>query len=384
MIFPGEKTVLVLQGGGALGAYQAGAYEALAEAGVMPDWIAGISIGAINGAIIAGNKPEDRVPRLRAFWRHVTDGVGRKPFGGIDTRIVVNELNALAVSMFGVPGFFTPRVVPAVLAPPGSREAISVYSTNPLRETLSELVDFDVLNGGTVRYSAGAVGVATGNFAYFDTKDFATKNRRIGPEHIMASGALPPGFPPVEVDGEMYWDGGLVSNTPMQFVLEYTRQRSDMCIFQLDLFSARGEVPKSLVGVAAREKEIRYSSRTRLNTDDFMRLQKLRMASRRLLAKLPPELRDDPDAVLLAEHSCAAAITIVHLIYRTHPYEGPSMDYEFSRLSMEEHWQAGMRDVRRTLEHPRWRDRARPTDGVNVFDLTRDDKAQEDHSHEAR
>jgi NTE family protein len=379
VILPGEKAVLVLQGGGALGAYQAGAYEALVEAGISPDWIAGISIGAINGAIIAGNKPENRVPRLRQFWRHVTEGAASKPFGGLEARVAVNELNALAVSMFGVPGFFSPRVVPAVLAPPGSREAISVYSTNPLRETLLELVDFDVLNAGTVRYSAGAVSVTTGNFAYFDTR-----KRRIGPEHVMASGALPPGFPPVEIDGESFWDGGLVSNTPLQYVLEYTGQRSDMCVFQVDLFNARGEVPKSLVGVAAREKEIRYSSRTRLNTDEFMRLQKLRMAARRLLSKLPPELRDDPDAALLMEHSCAAAITIVHLIYRSHPYEGPSMDYEFSRLSMEEHWRAGMRDVRRTLDDRRWRERARPTEGVTVLDLTPDPHRKEGHSHEAR
>jgi NTE family protein len=364
MILPGEQTVLVLQGGGALGAYQAGAYEALADAGIEPEWIAGISIGAINGALIAGNKPENRLPRLRQFWHRVTNGLASNPFGAGDGRAALNELNALAVSLFGAPGFFAPRVVPALLAQPGSLAAMSVYSTAPLLSTLTELVDFDVLNSGAVRYSAGSVGVTTGNFAYFDTRQ-----RRIGPEHVMASGALPPGFPPIEIDGEPFWDGGLVSNTPLQYVLEYTGQRSDMCIFQVDLFSARGVVPRSLLGVAAREKEIRYSSRTRLNTDEFMKRQKLRAAFSRLLTKLPPELLQDPDVAFLAEHACDAAVTIVHLIYRSHAYEGPSMDYEFSRLSMEEHWHAGRRDVQRTLEDPRWRDRIRPLLGVQIFDL---------------
>ncbi len=365
MILPGEQTVLVLQGGGALGAYQAGAYEALADAGIEPEWIAGISIGAINGALIAGNRPENRLPRLRQFWHRVTNGVALNPFGAGGARATLNELNALGVSLFGAPGFFAPRVVPALLAQPGSSAAISLYSTAPLLSTLTELVDFEVLNSGAVRYSVGSVGVTTGNFAYFDTQE-----RRIGPEHVMASGALPPGFPPIEIDGEPFWDGGLVSNTPLQYVLEYTGPRSDMCIFQVDLFSARGLVPKSLLGVAAREKEIRYSSRTRLNTDEFMKRQKLRAAYSRLLTKLPSELLGDPDVAVLAENSCDAAVTIVHLIYRSHAYEGPSMDYEFSRLSMEEHWDAGRRDVQRTLDDPRWRDRIRPTQGVEIFDLT--------------
>lgn len=365
MILPGEQTVLVLQGGGALGAYQAGAYEALADAGIEPEWIAGISIGAINGALIAGNRPENRLPRLRQFWHRVTNGVALNPFGTGGARATLNELNALGVSLFGASGFFAPRVVPALLAQPGSSAAISLYSTAPLLSTLTELVDFEVLNSGAVRYSVGSVGVTTGNFAYFDTQQ-----RRIGPEHVMASGALPPGFPPIEIDGEPFWDGGLVSNTPLQYVLEYTGPRSDMCIFQVDLFSARGLVPKSLLGVAAREKEIRYSSRTRLNTDEFMKRQKLRAAYSRLLTKLPSELLGDPDVAVLAENSCDAAVTIVHLIYRSHAYEGPSMDYEFSRLSMEEHWDAGRRDVQRTLDDPRWRDRIRPTQGVEIFDLT--------------
>jgi len=371
MLLPSEKMVLVLQGGGALGAYQAGAYEALAEAGIEPDWVAGISIGAINGAIIAGNKPKDRVSRLREFWEGVSDGVASTPFGGSALRVALNEANAARVAAFGVPGFFSPRIPPAFFLPPGSAGATSVYSTEPLRQTLDALVDYDELNRGKIRYSAGAVEITSGNFAYFDTTE-----RRIGVEHIMASGALPPGFPPVVVDGKAYWDGGTVSNTPMQYVLEMTGQRSDMCVFQVDLFSARGRMPQALPDVVQREKEIRYSSRTRLNTDFFMQLQSLRRASQRLLQKLPEELRKDPDAILLDQNCCAAAITIVHLIHRRAAYDRYSMDYEFSRLSMLEHWEAGLHDVRHTLNQPAWRDRKKPEFGVTILDLTKDEESE--------
>ena len=366
MLLPGEIPVLVLQGGGALGAYQAGAYEAMAEAGLMPDWIAGISIGAINGAIIAGNRPEDRVAKLKQFWDTISAGrVGQIP-GGPLGRIAFNELSAAAVTAFGVPGFFTPRVPPAVLMPPGSAAATSFYSTRPLRGMLESLVDFDRINSGAIRYAAGAVEVTSGNFEYFDSA-----KQKIGVDHVMASSALPPGFPPVEIGGKHYWDGGIVSNTPLQYVLEYTGPRHDMCIFQIDLFSARGGEPESLLDVAEREKEIRYSSRTRLNTDMVKQFQNLRMANKRLLAKLPQEWRDDPDAKLLAEWACEAAVTVVHLIRRRAPFERHSMDYEFSRLSMEEHWSAGIRDVKRSLADPAWRERVR-VEGAVTLDLTRD------------
>jgi NTE family protein len=372
MILPGEKVVLVLQGGGALGAYQAGAYEALAEAGIEPDWIAGISIGAINGAIIAGNRPENRVKRLREFWESISDGITTTPFGNTDFRIALNEINAARVVTFGVPGFFAPRIPPAAFLPPGSKGATSYYTTDPLRQSLMEFVDFDELNSGKIRYAAGAVEIAAGNFAYFDTTE-----KKVGVEHVMASAALPPGFPPIIVDGKSYWDGGVVSNTPMQYVLEMTGKRSDMCIFQVDLFSARGREPESLPDVVQREKEIRYSSRTRLNTDYFEKLQLLRRAACRLIDKLPPELRDDPDAKLLEAHTCDAAVTIVHLIHRRAAYDRYSMDYEFSRLSMLEHWQAGLDDVRHTLERSAWRERTKPEEtGVTILDLTRDEESE--------
>ena len=364
-----EKTVLVLQGGGALGAYQAGAYEALVEAGIEPTWIAGISIGAINAAIIAGNPPERRVERLKAFWNEVSSGLQGSPFMiGEFARAFFNETNAAAGATFGIPGFFHPRLPPPAFAPPGSLEALSFCDTAPLRDTLLSLVDFDFIRAGSTRLSVGAVNIRSGNFAYFDSKEC-----ELVPEHIMASGALPPGFPPVIIEGEAYWDGGLVSNTPLQYVLDDDGPREDMLVFQVDLFSARGRMPKTIGDVSQREKDIRYSSRTRLNTDVFREIQTLRRAAKRLTAKLPNELQDDADAQLLKGSGCDAAITIVHLIYRQAAYETESRDYEFSRLSVEEHWAAGRNNVRRTLGNKAWKRRTRPSHGVAVLDLAEDE-----------
>ncbi len=363
-----EKTVLVLQGGGALGAYQGGAYEALAAAGHAPDWVAGVSIGAINGAIIAGNPAEKRVDRLRQFWEMVSSRLVVPPLGTDDTsRKIFNETSAALVASTGAPGFFDPRVPPAFFMPSGTLEAIGIYDTGPLKRTLVELVDFDLLNSGAVRYSVGAVDVATGNLKYFDSGE-----EKIYPEHIMASGALPPGFPPVEIDGRLYWDGGIVSNTPLQYVIDGGVPRRDMVIFQLDLFSAKGPVPETLLDVPSREKEIRYSSRTRLNTDYFRLIQSMRRAVRRLEGDLPEEIKRSVDWQLLSSFSCDAAITIVHLIHRRAAYFTQSNDYEFSRYTVNEHWRDGKDDVERTFSHPAWINRERPKDGVRVLDLTRD------------
>jgi NTE family protein len=361
-----EKEVLVLQGGGALGAYQAGAYEALCDAGYMPSWVAGTSIGAINAAIIAGNPPEQRASRLREFWERVSSRLIAWPLGtDANSRRIFNETSAALSAVGGVPGFFEPRIPPAVVMPQGTPEAISVYDTEPLKATLLELVDFGLLNSGLVRMSIGAVQVLTGNMQYFDTA-----SQTIGPEHVMASGALPPGFPPIEIDGEPYWDGGLVSNTPLEYVLDPPRE--DMVIFQIDLFSAKGCMPKTLFDITQREKEIRYSSRTRLNTDIFRELQTIRRTIRHLRSKVPQELHDNPDWQLLDSVSCDAAITIVLLIHRRAAYWTQSSDYEFSRYSMDEHWLAGRADVEQTLSDPGWKNRTRPEEGVMVLDLTRD------------
>ncbi len=365
----GELSALVLQGGGALGSYQAGAYEALHAAGQRFDWVAGISIGAINAAIICGNPPERRVERLEKFWRQTSSVVTMPPPDDRDGVIqIFDETSAAITATFGAPGFFRPRVPPALPGFPHPPNLLSVYDTKPLRDTLLSLVDFDLLNSGAVRYSVGAVNVKTGNFRYFDSA-----HERIGPEHVMASGALPPGFPMIEIEGDYYWDGGVVSNTPLQYVLDYERPPRDMLVFQLDLFSARGQLPETLLEVTQREKDIRYSSRTRMNTDLMCRLHNLSRAVARLGPKVADSLKDDPDWRILNDAAHEDSTTIVHLIHRRAVGEGASKDYEFSRHTMERNWGDGKLDVEKTFRHPDWLNRKRSPGGVVTLDLTKDE-----------
>ncbi|MEX1035920.1 MAG: patatin-like phospholipase family protein [Sneathiella sp.] len=369
--FLDEKIVLVLQGGGALGAYQAGAFAALHDAGYEPAWMAGISIGSINAALIAGNPPEKRVDKLREFWHQVSSGLQGPPLlFGEHGRRVFNEMSAVGVAAFGIEGFFTPRMPASLLNPFPSdvADTLSLYDTAPLRSTLLELVDFDRLNNDGVRFSVGAVNVRSGNFVYFDSEKITIK-----PEHIMASGALPEGFPPVEIDGEWYWDGGLVSNTPLQYVIDEQDDR-DLCIFQVDLFSAEGEFPKNLFDVTDRLNDIRYSSRTRLNTDVFRQTQAIRRLVNRHMSKIPEDFLSEEEYEALEKWSCDASVTVAHLIYRQKNYEAHSKGYEFSRQSVHDHWQAGEDDVNFLLGQKDWINRVKPEDGVKIFDFKRDRK----------
>jgi NTE family protein len=367
------QRVLVLQGGGALGSYQAGAYQALCRSGFEPDWIAGISIGAVNAAIIAGNELEKRVDRLKEFWEMVSKPVPWNPIlKGDRSRTVFNETSAALIATFGVPGFFTPRIPPAPLWPQGSPQAQSYYDTSPLKKTLERLVDFDRINDLKCRLSVGAVGVTTGNFRYFDNFEFKKLGKTIGPEHIMASGALPPGFPSIVIDGEHYWDGGIASNTPLDFVLDAEIDR-DLLIFQVDLFSARGPLPVSLLEAAEREKDIRFSSRTRMNTDKNKQIHNARKALRELIGKLPDYLKNDPSVELLCKLSRESTVTVVHLIYRSKNYESSSKDYDFSHVGMVEHWEAGVRDVHVSMRHEDWLERPQTGETMVTYDLTGDE-----------
>ncbi len=388
---PFERIALLLQGGGALGAYQAGVYQGLAEAGLHPDWTAGISIGAINAALIAGNPPEDRVAKLRQFWELVTsndlhwqfppsstaDGNDTistllaqfDPSKGDVVRALSNQWSAARALCLGAPGFFMPRLLTPWLWPHGSTEATSYYDTRPLKATLERLVDFDRINSGAMRFSVGAVNVRTGNFVYFDTA-----THRIGPEHVMASGALPPGFPAVEIDGEHYWDGGLVSNTPLSWVVDNLPHR-DTLAFQVDLWSAQGELPRKMAQIQARQKEIQYSSRTRAELNRFREIQFLRGALSRLIEKLPAELAASPEVDILRPASEPKVWNLVQLGYYSKKYEDDTKDYEFSRRSMEDHWQAGYHDTIRTLRHPEVLERPRSPDGVFTFDIAEQGRA---------
>ncbi|MBI5321537.1 DUF3734 domain-containing protein [Bradyrhizobium sp.] len=366
------QRVLVLQGGGALGSYQAGAYQALCHHDFEPEWIAGISIGAINAAIIAGNERDKRVERLKEFWDMVSQPVSWNPVvPGDRARSLFNETSAAIIATFGVPGFFSPRFPPAPLWPSGTASALSYYDTAPLKATLERLVDFDRINDLKTRLSVGAVGVTSGNFKYFDNYEFKKIGKKIGPEHIMASGALPPGFPSVPIDGEHYWDGGIASNTPLDYVLEEERSR-DLLIFQVDLFSARGDLPQTLLEAAEREKDIRFSSRTRMNTDKNRLIHNARMALRDLIGKLPDHLKNDPSVEYLREAAKENTVTVVHLIYRSKNHESNSKDYDFSHIGVVEHWNAGVRDVHQSMKQKHWLERPQSGETMVTYDLTRD------------
>jgi len=360
-----KKVGLVLQGGGALGSYQAGVYEALVASEYLPDWVAGISVGAINAAIIAGNAPEHRVQSLRSFWEAITTSTILWPPApaGLPAEWQ-HRASALSALMLGQRGFFTPR-------PPqdwfSSDKCVSYYETSVLKRTLERLVDFDRINDTKdMRLSLGAVNVRTGHFAYFDSEEIT-----IRPEHIMASGALPPGFPPVEIDGEQYWDGGLLSNTPLQYMVDYYPRRSRL-VFQVDLFPAHGRVPTNLDEVHEREKDIRYSSRTMMSTNSLREKHDVRHAINELHKLLPTDLANTEQAKRLYEHGCVTQMDIVQLIYRPIEPQGALKDFEFSRSTMEARWQQGVSDARSTLDVSPWIAPMPPDIGVRVFDVAHD------------
>jgi NTE family protein len=354
-----ETVALVLQGGGALGAYQAGVYQGLDEAGIAPNWIAGISIGALNTAIIAGNAPNMRLERLRQFWETICRPAYSPPLAAPlehmlfnahdEVRKMFTAMQAAGAIMQGQKGFFTPRLptpLPWLAGDPG---VASWYDTSQLKATLERLCDFDRINAREVRVSVGAVNVRSGNFAYFDNT-----RTPLRAEHFVASGALPPGFAAVEIDGEYYWDGGVVSNTPLHEVLRAT-PRCDTLAFQVDLWSARGPVPDNITDVTTRAKDIQYSSRTRLVTDTLQRSQRFRNVLREVLGKVPEDVRkNDPWCKLAEELACGRHYNVVHLIYQQKEYEGHYKDYQFGVSTMRDHWSAGLADIRDTLSNDGW------------------------------
>ncbi|MDR3514352.1 MAG: patatin-like phospholipase family protein [Azospirillaceae bacterium] len=374
-------TAMVLQGGGALGSYQAGVYQGLAEAGIHPNWVAGISIGALNAAVIAGNPPEQRVEKLDAFWRHICRPPVLPPITPFGERTPPRQLpelptflrswlDALEASralLEGQNGFFVPRAWPALAIPQDRPDKASFYDTGLLRRTLEQFADFDRINrSAEMRVSVGAVNIRTGNFSFFDNTTTVLK-----PEHFMASGALPPGFPAVEIEaGEFYWDGGLVSNTPLAHVLADTPRR-DALIFQIDLWSASGPIPDTLAKVATRQKDIQYSSRTRLVTDLMAEQQRFRHLLQDVLDLVPEDARNHPAVLEAREQSCDARRSLIHLIYRDKPYEGNTKDFQFGALTMREHWDSGLTDIRDTLKRCDWPTRPSGDEPFRTFDIHR-------------
>jgi NTE family protein len=346
----------------------------LAEKDLHPNWIAGISIGSINAAIIAGNPAQDRVAKLKTFWEGVTanpllDWAAMGEYLALQNNIargLFNQISANFSLTSGANDFFEPRLFAPYFQPDGTTGATSFYDTSKLKATLERLIDFDRINRGGLRFSVGAVNVRTGNFVYFDTT-----NTVIRPEHILASCSLPPGFPATEIDGEFYWDGGLVSNTPLQWVVD-GETRQDTLAFQVDLWPARGAMPRNLIDVATRQKEIQFSSRTRAGTDQFKRMQGVRCALTSLLEELPSNMKSDGRFRLLKDVMDHKVYNIVHLIYRARQYESNSKDYDFSRLAMRERWQSGLDDAKYTLSHPQIFKRPENREGVATFDFSKE------------
>jgi NTE family protein len=359
-----ERVALVLQGGGALGAYQVGVYQALHEAGLEPDWVSGVSIGAINAAIIAGNPVERRMEKLCGFWESIT---ARRIWAvtpeGDFFRQMRNATSSWVTMALGQPGFFEPRAPGPLWSLPGAVEATSYYDTSSLRKTLLDFVDFDLLNASPIVFSVGAVNVRTGNFHYFDSR-YDT----IEPEHVMASGALPPAFPMVKIGTDHFWDGGIVSNTPLQYLLDQDDSLNAL-VFQVDLFNARGPLPRDMHEVMARHKDITYSSRTRYTTDVFSRIYSLKEQLKAALAKVPePELSAEQQRIK-TDLERQPEMTILQMIYQQKTYEGHAKDYEFSGTSMRERMASGYEDTARTLKRKDWMVIPPSGEGIAVFDV---------------
>ena len=380
-----DRVTLLLQGGGALGSYQAGVYEGLHQAGIEINSIAGISIGALNTCIIAGNKPKNRVAALRGFWdtitrRNYTSGSinpfdamldGLSAWGKNDAlahtmpyvfenqflrqqlRLMESYFEAFQTMMEGQKGFFKPRYFMPFNTTPNH---LSYYTIDKLKDTLAEFADLRLINDASrMRVSVGAVNVRTGNYAVF-----TNEHEELRFEHFMASGALPPGFPAVEIDGEYYWDGGLVSNTPLNEII-LADESLNQLIFFFFLWNANDTLPENLLEVDERVKAIQYSSRTRMITTLMRQRQHYMSMVKQLLAMIPEK---NSCASCVAEAEAMAEVgqkNVIHLIYRKQSYERGHKDYEFSANTMQDHWQSGLYDMNNTLRHEDWF--ARPSAG---------------------
>ncbi len=348
------QTVLVFQGGGALGAYQIGVYQALQEAGIEPDWVIGTSIGAINAALIAGNPPEIRLEKLKEFWHRVEHGrIFEGPFGHM-----LSPMRTMNAIMSGIPAFFTPNPMAFMGQKiPLGPESAGYYSVAPLRKTLSELVDFDLINSGKTRLTVGAANVQTSEMCYFDSRDTPLDVR-----HILASGALPPAFPAVRIDGELYWDGGIVSNTPVEAVFD-DAPRNNAVVFAVHLWNPHGAEPGSIWEVANRQKDIQYSSRAHSHIKRQRQLHKLRHVVQQLSLLVPNGAATEEDLAALRSYGCETKMHVVRLLAPQLDNEDHTKDMDFSPGGIRERCEAGYAQTSRMLEKAPWRAPADPLEG---------------------
>jgi NTE family protein len=350
---PGQ-VVLVLQGGGALGSYQAGVYQALQEAGVEPDWIVGTSIGAINASLIAGNAPQDRLARLNEFWSRVSQWDFRSVLPGFG-----DKWSYWTTLTHGIFGLFAPNpLAHAGEGYPLGPDRAGYYSTTPLQATLSELVDFDLINRGSPRLTVGAAHVRTSQMTYFDSR-----RCRLDVKHIMASGALPPAFPAVRVDGELYWDGGILSNTPTEVVFD-DNPRRDSVIFSVHLWNPVGAEPTTMAEVLNRQKDVQYSSRIASQITRHQQAHRLRHVINELAARLPESERDRPEMKELMSYGCQTRMHVVQLLAPQLSYEDHTKDVDFSPAGIRQRWDAGYAHTKAVLAREPWVGQFDPLSGV--------------------
>jgi NTE family protein len=359
-----RQIVLVFQGGGALGAYQAGVYHALHEAGIEPDWIIGTSIGAINASLIAGNEPENRLERLEEFWRRMR----RKEFWGPSSWPGLNDTASYWSTLFGgIPGFFEPNPLAFLGAHyPLERDRAGFYSTAPLEKTLTELVDFALIERCMPRLTVGAAHVRTSRMRYFDSRETAITAR-----HVMASGALPPAFPAVRIDGELYWDGGILSNTPTEAIFDDYPRRNSL-IFAVHMWNPTGTEPESIWDVLHRHKDIQYSSRVASHIERQRELHKLRHVVSELVRMMPDADRNHPAVRNLAEYGCLTRMHVVQLLAPRLDNENHTKDIDFSPTGIRARWEAGHADTARALQRAAWNDACDPLEGVILHDTAAD------------
>ena len=350
------QCVLVMQGGGALGAYQAGVFEALHEAGVEPDWVIGTSIGAINAGIIAGNRHGDRLDRLREFWTRMqydpfTEALASIPWWG-PAAANANVMNS------GLAGFFSPNPMGALSDWwPTTPENTGIYRTEALGQTLADLIDIEELNAATMRLTVGAAHVQSGDMRYFDSRDSA-----LGVKHILASAALPPGFPAVRVDGELYWDGGILSNTPVEAVFDDNPRRSGV-VFSVHIWSPSGPEPDTLRRVMARAKDLQYASRSSVHIARQRQLHKLRHIITQLAGHIPEAERQSQAVKALTAYGCVTTMHVIRLMAPPMAGEDYTKDIDFSAKGIKARWAAGYADTARVLEARPWEAEADPLEG---------------------
>lgn len=364
-----ERIACVFQGGGALGAYQAGAFRAIHESGYTPNYLAGVSIGAINSAIIAGNPREKQIDKLLEFWNEVTPKIGLELFDYNHcslTRHLHNYMGALHSLWFGIKGFFKPRPFSPLFLTQSTPDYLSYYDSAELRQTLERLIDFDRINDKNLTLILGAVNVASGEMEFFNNQ-----KTPITTEHVLASAALPPALPAIKINDGYYWDGGIYANTPLVTVLDALPQQDTLC-FVVDCFALKGDLPKDMDQVEERQKDIRYASHSRRLTNVYTSRQNLQAAISYLSQKLKPEAKANPEVQRILKLGHEKRFSVVHIIYDGTPFSHSFKDYNFYQSAIKLRLKTGYNNARDILQNPEWEKKSNKKLACSIYGVPSD------------